>query len=320
MSTYRHLKYLSLVLLIIISTGCEDFLSTEPDSTRALINTPKQVSQLLTTAYPQGGYVLFAETMSDNVIDKGTGQDDKVNRFSFLFEEVEATVDDQDSPDQYWAECYRAISVANQALDIISKAENPQEYSAQKGEALVARAYAHFMLVNFFSKFYDPAQPNTDPGIPYVTEPERVVLKQYERKTVAYVYEMVEKDLLEGLPLLSDGSYTVPKYHFNRAAANAFASRFYLFRKDYQKVVQYANAAFPGGNIGENLRPWNTTYEGLSPAELYNTYSRANQNANLLLAETSSLYGRYVARYRYGMNFRKWEEVSAGELSDPEAE
>ncbi|WP_051663867.1 RagB/SusD family nutrient uptake outer membrane protein [Dyadobacter crusticola] len=313
MKSYKNMKYVWLILLVTISAGCEDFLSTEPDSTRALINTPKQVSQLLTTAYPQGGYVVFAETMSDNVTDKGIGEDDKTNRFSFFFEEVEATVDDQDSPDQYWAECYRAISVANQALDLISKAENPEEYSAQKGEALVARAYAHFMLVNFFSKFYDPAQPNTDPGIPYVTEPERVVLKQYERRTVAYVYEMIEKDLLEGLPLISDGSYTVPKYHFNRAAANAFASRFYLFKKDYQKVLQYANAAFPGGNIGENLRPWNTTYESLSPAELYNTYSRANQNANLLLAETSSLYGRHVARYRYGMNFRKWQEVSAGE-------
>jgi hypothetical protein len=313
MSRFKNIKQLWPVLLVIISAGCEDFLSTEPDSTRATINTPKQVSQLLTSAYPQGGYVVFAESMSDNVADKGRGEDDKTNRASFLFEEVEATVDQQDSPDQYWAECYRAISVANQALDIISKATDPEQYSAQKGEALVARAYAHFMLVNYFSKFYDPTQPNTDPGIPYVTEPERVVLKQYERKTVAYVYEMVEKDLLEGLPLISDGSYTVPKYHFNRTAANAFASRFYLVKRDYAKVVQYANAAFPGQTVVESLRPWNTEYRGLSPAELYNTYSRANQNANLLLVETSSLYGRNVAQYRYGMNFSKWQEISAGE-------
>jgi hypothetical protein len=70
---------------------------------------------------------------------------------------------------------------------------------------------------------------------------------------------------------------------------------------------------FPGGNIGENLRPWNTTYKSLSPQELYNTYSRASENANLMLVETSSTYGRYVASYRYGMNYRKWQEVSAGE-------
>jgi hypothetical protein len=306
-------KRILLIIPVIALAGCEDFLSKEPDSTRATINTPKQVSQLLTTAYPQGAYLVFSEAMSDNVGDKGSGQDDKTNRFSFQFEEVEATVDEQDSPDQYWAECYRAISVANQALEIINKSTDPTQYTAQKGEALLARAYAHFMLVNYFSKFFDPQQPNSDPGIPYVTEPETIVIKKYERKTVAYVYEMIEKDLLEGLPLISDGSYTIPKYHFNRAAANAFASRFYLVKKDYTKVLQYCNDAFPGGSIGDNLRPWNTTYSSLSPAELYNTYSRATQNANLLLIETSSTYGRYVAVYRYGLNYRKWQEISASE-------
>ena len=313
MTRLLNIKSILVIPLLLVLTGCEDFLSTEPDSTRATINTPGKVSQLLTTAYPQGSYVLFAESMSDNVADKGIGEDDKTNRFSYLFEEVEATVDEQDSPDQYWAECYRAISVANEALDIISKVSNPEEYSAQKGEALLARAYAHFMLVNFFCKFFDATQANPSPGIPYVTVPEKVVLKQYDRRTVDFVYSMIEKDLLEGLPLIADGSYTVPKYHFNRAAANAFASRFYLVKRDYAKVLQYANAVFPGANTGDNLRPWNTTYESLSPQELYNTYSRASQNANLLLAETASNYGRYVARYRYGMNFRKWQEVSEGE-------
>ena len=311
MNSNSILRNILIILPVLLLSACEDFLSTEPDSTRATISTPKQVSQLLTTAYPQGGYVVFSEAMSDNAGDKGIGEDDKSNRGSFLFEEVEATVDEQDSPDQYWSECYRAISVSNQALEIIRNAADPSQYSAQRGEALVTRAYAHFMLVNYFSKFFDPQQPNTDPGIPYVTEPETVVLKKYERKTVAYVYQMVEQDLMEGLPLISDGSYTVPKYHFNKAAANAFACRFYLVKRDYAKVLQYANAAFQGSSIGDNLRPWNSTYSSLSPQELYNVYARASENANLLLIETASWYGRFVAQYRYGMNFFKWREISA---------
>ncbi|MCF0061111.1 RagB/SusD family nutrient uptake outer membrane protein [Dyadobacter chenwenxiniae] len=311
MNQIKFYKNIFLVLPVLLLSGCEDFLSTEPDSTRATINTPAQVSQLLTTAYPQGGYVVFAESMSDNVEDKGRGEDDITNRASFLFQEVEATVEESDSPDMYWAECYRAISVANQALDIISKSDEPSRFTAQRGEALLARAYAHFMLVSYFSKFFDPQQANTDPGIPYVTEPETVVLKNYERKTVAYVYQMIEQDLLEGLPLISDGTYTVAKYHFNRAAANAFASRFYLVKRDYAKVLQYANEAFGGNSIADNLRPWNTTYAGLSPQELWNIYARANQNANLLLVETASTVGRYVAQYRYGMTYGKWLEISA---------
>lgn len=309
---FIHKKLIIGALTIIpLLTGCEDFLSKEPDSTRASITTPAEVSKLLTTAYPQTGYVVMGESMSDNVVDKGVGEDDKTNRFSFLYEVVEAEVGTSDAPDTYWAECYRAISVANEALDIIRKSADPNQFSAQKGEALLARAYAHFMLVSFFSTFYNAQTATTDLGIPYVTEPENVVIKKYERKTVAYVYEMVEKDLLEGLPLVNDGSYSVPKYHFNKAAANAFAARFYLFKKDYAKVVQYANAAFPGTSISDNLRPWNTTMESMSPDELFNIYSQATQRANLLLVETKSLIGRFMPSYRFGLSSAKQREIFA---------
>lgn len=306
-------KYITGVLLalILILSGCEDFLSTVPDSTRTNIKTPDQMSKLLTTAYPRASYIGFSEAMSDNVGDKGVGTDDITNRQSFLFNEITASADEEDTPEMYWSECYRAISVANEALKICSEVENPSLFSAQKGEALLARAYAHFMLVSFFCKFYDPATDNSSPGIPYVTEPEDIVIKKYERKTVAYVYEMIEKDLLAGLQLVRDAGYSVPKYHFNVAAANAFASRFYLVKKQYDKVLTHCAAAFPGGDLGSNLRPWNTTYAGLSYDGIYKIYSRATESANLLLTEARSLHGRYVATYRYGLTYSKYQEVFA---------
>jgi hypothetical protein len=306
-----YIQHFSLALSLLGLVGCEEFLATEPDSTRATLRTPEQVSQLLVTAYPQGSYVVFSEAMSDNAGDKGVGTDDRVNRGSYLFDVVDAPVDKEDSPDMYWAQAYHAIAVANQALAVIAADANPAAFQAQKGEALVARAYAHFMLVSFYSKFYDPATATSDPGIPYVTEPENVVTKKYERKTVAYVYEMIEKDLLAGLPLIKDVSYTVPKYHFNTAAANAFACRFYLVKKDYAKVLQYANNVFPSGDIGSNLRPWNTEYLPLSYQQLYKRYSKATENANLLLVETNSLAGRFTPSYRYGLTNPIWNEISA---------
>ena len=220
--------YTSCCLLITAGPGCKKYLEKEPDN-RATVDTPEKVSQLLGTAYPQGNYQCFAETMSDNVADLGVGGSDIVIRDPFYFTDTKDN--QQDSPEFYWYSCYSAIAAANQALQTISKADNPDDYSAQKGEALLARAYAHFMLVNFFSKFYDPATAATSPGIPYVTEPENVFIKQYERKTVQYVYEMVEKDLLEGIPLIEDKIYNVPKYHFNKAAAYAFLPGFICLKK-----------------------------------------------------------------------------------------
>jgi len=171
---------------------------------------------------------------------------------------------DQDSPENYWFACYTAIAAANQALDAIKNATDTAAYRAQKGEALVARAYSHFMLVTLFSKVYNPDSASKDIGIPYVTEPENVVMKQYDRKTVAYVYEMIEKDLLAGLPLIDDSKYSVPRYHFNKAAANAFAARFYLFKRDYQKVISNANLAVTG-TVAENLRPPKRLADSLQP-------------------------------------------------------
>lgn len=303
------MKRLSIYIscfLLLVATSCNKYLEKEPDN-RARLNTPEKVSQLLTSAYPQANYMTFAESISDNVNDKGAGQIDLTNRDPYFFEDTKEN--QQDSPEFFWNACYRAISTSNIALQASNDAPDTASYSAQKGEALVTRAFSHFMLVNFFAKFYDPATAASDPGIPYVTEVENVVFKNYDRKTVAYVYEMIEKDLLAGLPLLRDEAYSVPRYHFNRAAANAFAARFYLFKKDYNKVVQYANAALPSSNVASVLRPWNTTYRTMTYNELYAVYAKATEPANLLLVETPSWWGRDYYTVRYSLDASKKDEI-----------
>lgn len=294
-----------LVLLLAV-TGCSKFLDKEPDN-RAQLNSPQKVSQLLGTAYPQANYQLMAELASDNTADLVTNELDvpdwtKLDEDIYFYRDNKGSGTNEDTPEGYWFGCYKAIAAANLALETIANAPNKDAYSAQKGEALVARAYAHFMLVNFYSKFYNAATAESDPGIPYVTEPEKVSVKQYERKTVKYVYDMVEKDLMEGLPLLVDNSYSVPKFHFTKAAANAFASRYYLYKKDYPNVIKYALAAVPENNFASNLRPWNTVYNTLplnGNGSLGQTYSSATQNANLLLVETPSWWVRILGLGRY---------------------
>jgi hypothetical protein len=121
---------------------------------------------------------------------------------------------------------------------------------------------------------------------------------------------MIEKDLLAGIPLIQDKVYNVPKYHFNRSAAYAFATRFYLFKKDYNKVIQYANLAVPGNNFATNLRGWNTSYRNITDVtELFKIYAKATENANLLLVETQSLWSRYYYTSRYGVDANKQNQI-----------
>ncbi|PSL47529.1 SusD-like starch-binding protein associating with outer membrane [Chitinophaga niastensis] len=297
----RPLAIAAFAVVALLAAGCKKYLEQVPDSTWTDLSTPAKVSKLLGTAYPQSSYIAMCEAMTDNVGDKGVGIYDRPNQDAYLFRDIQSI--EQDSPESYWTACYTAIAAANQALQACNNAVDKAAYQHQKGEALVARAYAHFMLVNIFAKVYDAGTAATDAGIPYVTEPETVVMKQYDRKTVAYVYDMVEKDLLEGLPLISDEAYSVPRYHFNRSAAYVFATRFYLYKKDYAKVVAYANQTFANNDIATNMRQWNSTYSSLSPAQIYDLYANAKENANLLIVETPSLWGRNVGRYRYDLDY-----------------
>ncbi len=303
------MKNYTLLLLFVftISGSCKKALEQQPDD-RTELNSPVKVAELLTTAYPQANYIPFAEAMSDNAGDKGEGGYIKVDMDNTLpWSFSDSPEPGQDSPNYYWRACYAAIAAANHALEAIEKAPDPLAYSASKGEALVARAYAHFMLVTFFAKVYDPLTADTDPGIPYVTSPEKVVQPKYDRKTVAYVYEQIEKDLTEGIPLLRNQSYKIPKYHFTTTAAHAFASRFYLFKQNYQQVINHANAAFPGTTISANLRPWNDTYyieKAGRPDFIKADYTRSSTNANLLLTEAPSEWGGNYALYKYGLNLK----------------
>ena len=311
----KKLVFYSVLISLPAFTGCKKFLEKEPDN-RTTVSTPEQVTQLLVTAYPKATYINFCESMSDNAEDKGQGsgpdpESIKVNRQSYLFQDVESK--DLDSPEFYFHACYKAIAAANEALEVIAKASNPAQFSAQKGEALVARAYAHFMLVTLFARAYDPATASTDPGIPYVVTPEKTVFGKYERKTVQYTYEMIEKDLTEGLPLIEDRIYAnAPKFHFNQKAAHAFAARFYLYKRDYQKVIVHANQAVTG-SVAENLRPWNSTYINLQYLDLQAAYTKADEPANILLQEANSVWGRGYASYRYGLGNSVYENVLTGD-------
>jgi hypothetical protein len=307
----------NLIVIMVagsVLSACNDFLAEVPDN-RADLDSKEKIAELLVTAYPEGNYIPFCEAMSDNVEDNFGGGQDVTNADPYFWRDGAATW--QDSPENYWNNCYSAIAAANHALRAIDKGDIPGDLSPQKGEALVARAYAHFMLVSLFSKMYDAETAGRDLGIPYVTDPETVSLKTYERKTVQYVYEMIEKDLQEGVPLISDQAYggdgnnasNIARFHFNQNAAHAFASRFYLYKRDYEKVIEHANIVLNGANIPATLRPWTTTYKTYTTNELSLAYTRSTEKANLLLCETASNWGTSFNRMRYSTGANRINEM-----------
>lgn len=299
-------KFISTLVLASLTVSCSQYLDTMPDD-RTIIDSPEKVGELLVTAYPNCSYIMFCETMSDNVGDKSrlAPIQDRMNEEAYFWKEVNAS--SQDSPNYYWESCYQAIASCNHALAVVKKNEGDEKYDASKGEALLARAYNHFMLVTLFSQRYNPATAEQELGIPYVTEPEDVVYGKYERKTVAYVYEMIEKDIEEALPLIDDATYTVPEYHFTKAAAYGFASRFYLHKGDWEKAYECAKVSL-GKNYTNKLRDWNH-YASLDYFDIKRIYTKNTESANMLLSATVSVLGRFNGYHRYGMTMEIMDKL-----------
>lgn len=305
-------KLFTIIFTSVFLTSCSKFLETAPDL-RTELDSPTKIAELLTSAYPRGNYIPFTESASDNAGDKGMmmSSNNPINMNPWMFKDVEEN--DQDTPTYYWYAAYKAIGAANHALEAIEKLNRPEETSSLKGEALLARAYAHHMLVILYSKDYDPETAGQEIGIPFVDKPEKKVLKKYERGTLKSVYDAIEKDLLEGIPLLDDNRYKVKKYHFTTAAAHAFAARFYLFKHDFEKAVSHANLAL-GEDLSRYLRPVNTTgFSSMEYSTLEQWYSSIDNPTNLLLAEAASSWGRSIAANRFGFTMTLLGDLISGD-------
>lgn len=303
-----------VVLGAITLSSCNDFLDETPDN-RTVLDSPEAVGELLVSAYPEASYQGFMEAMSDNADDKGIGQyvaEYIPNENAYYWNDFES--EQYETPTLYWGETYAAIAAANQALDAIEAAPDKEKYAAQKGEALAARAYAHFMLVNLFSKNYDPATAESDLGVPLVFEPENVVFKEYKRATVKEVYDQIEEDIKQAELLIRDESYSVMKYHFTKSALHAFASRFYLHKGDWDKVIEHSDLVL-GSAPSEKLRDWNGQYLEYEASELWAQYTKSEEPANILLAREYSYWSSGFIVFRYSLSSKKIKEMFGKEIS-----
>lgn len=275
------LKNSFALLLILTLSGCGDYLSENPDN-RVELNTTKKAAQLLTNAYPSGAYT-FTEWMSDNVaFTTGTFKLLEHNQ-AFVWEDIIGV--NQDTPTNFWETSYDAIAHSNEVLAIIDNLPgDPDERNAVRGEALVTRAYNHFMLVNLFAKHYNRQTASTDLGIPYVDEPETVFIKTYTRQSVDAVYRRIEEDLLAGLRLVTGRYYANSgKYHFNKEAALALASRFYLFKGDFDNCIRYSTEML-GSNPDVFIKDLNSILTNYSnPEEFLRLVTSPTDPGNLLL-------------------------------------
>ncbi|MBQ7420054.1 MAG: RagB/SusD family nutrient uptake outer membrane protein [Prevotella sp.] len=304
---------LSLATICLGLASCSDYLDKMPDN-RATITTTSDINSILISAYPTAHYAYIAEYYSDNVAKEAnptytTYQ--KIEDEAALWRDITYFDPDGDSPYALWEKCYEAIASANLALETIEQSDNKEELNGQKGEALMCRAYAHWVLASVFCQAYSSTNAATDLGVPYVTKTQETYNESYYRGTLAETYAAIDKDIQEALPIMNDGHITIPKYHFTKKAALAFATRFYLYYvqpdfSNYDKVINYANQVLTS-RPEAILRDWATVgAKAINGSVRAMAYTSADDPANLLIYGTYSIYtrayGPYGLAYKYCHN------------------
>lgn len=298
-----HVIGLGLISLSLVS--CDRFLSQAPDD-RTQINDVPAAKELAVTAYPEYHYAPLFELRCDNVADLSSRLS-PFNSFDenmYLYEEtVKSTY--QDSPQGYWRSCYEAVAAANQVLyDLDRVGAKGEQADATRGEALVARAYAMYMLAQTFTIPYDPTTAGKDLGLPYPLVPENKLIQEYERGTLQELYDKIAKDFEEGSKLIRD-DYSVVKYHFNRQATAAFGTRLYRTLQKWDKVIELGNEAM--GNdpslYVRTINDPNSFYMGTT-SEMAQIWGMETEPANFLVSVLVSSWCRnYQGRWRYGASW-----------------
>ncbi len=305
---------------VAILASCSDQLDTLPDN-RTTLDTPKKIAGLLVTAYPDRTPTLFNEWMSDNTDYMGA-QNSQGNRggdqYFFWQEQTEGG---NDSPEQVWMLYYEGVYKANEALAAIEEQGGPKNdiLRNSKGEALLIRAYDHFILANEFCRPYNGKTSTKDAGLYYATgiADFSAAAEQSNRGTVADVYAKIAADIEAGIPLLND-TYEVPKYHFNKQAAYAFATRFYLYYEKWEKAKEYADKLL-GSNPAASLRDYRALQAmPLSKSEqavkIAEAYCSASADCNLLVQTSVSNAGMALAPWLISKRYTLTNYLAETEL------
>ncbi len=338
--------FIIVALVAVALTGC-DFLDQEPDM-RASIDTKKKVQLLLVSAYTQANSAPICEYSSDQVIDNNvpdpkTGQANAVNPLDEMYNEIFAwkpvkSSGAQDSPKFIWDGHYTAIATANQALEAIKKLEAQGiNMNAEKAEALLSRAYHHFLLAGVFCQAWKNEEDSKkDLGLTYMMQPETKVAPEYSRGpelevntnesgdtawiggSLYHTFMNIERDLEAGLKLVSDEYYTIPRYHFNVKAAHAFAARFYLYKRDWAKVIEHADHVLTTTDATTLAMlfdaPTNRDQSNIELAFKHFIDVQAPSNLLLIATYSSSAYAHFpdFGRYQYNGDAQNFTTYGAG--------
>lgn len=298
----QKIKYFVLLILVISFTACEEeYLETFPTnavSPAVALNSQENMQLVLNgihrglysqsqTIFPGGNtarannhyWVPIGDNLTGGIIHSANannlGWRDEMQWNSHT-QQTSLTVR------LLWYHRYNIILHANMLIQKINEGVLPvtPKLKEIEGQALTYRAYAYLSLVQHYGRGYLIGNPNTDPGVPIILEPQTTG----PRATVQEVYNQIEADLDAAIAAFSGASARPTgdakhKSQLNINVAYGLKARMALSMGDWQTAAQNAVLAregFPLMGEGDWLSGFNT-----------NNLSEVIWGSNVIEAETT---------------------------------
>jgi hypothetical protein len=252
-------KYLTILLggLIALSVGCKKDLDLQPTDfiydDNVAFQTISDLQLGANEAYARyGAYLndMYVNALLSDEAKLGannSGQGEITYRYQFSSDATSGG-----DVTGAWFSYYRLIDQANRVLEkvnvVTAAPEQEPKRNIIRGQMLAMRAIGHFGLLQAYCKNYNPTDPK---GVPIMLETNR--LSRPARKSMGEAMAQIEADLDTAKVLLSDPNVVFSDTAMNRENVTAFHARIALYKRDYEKAIQYATDVINSGVT--NLAP-----------------------------------------------------------------
>lgn len=228
------------LLLMILSTSCEDFVDIDPPRNQIIRETiytdDESAMAAIIGIYSEMTNESSIITTQSNLFEGWCS--DEFFIFSFSAPELEFFNNELTSTNSIvggnWDQAYKFIHYSNAVLEGLAASENISEITKQQltGEARFIRALTHFYLVNVFG------------DVPVITTTDFKVNSVASRNSKQQIYAQIISDLEEAQILLND-DYSFSngeRIRPNRWVATALLARVYLYLDDWANAEEQATA------------------------------------------------------------------------------
>lgn len=265
----RKTIYNYLVLaMVLICTSCSDFTDIQPKG-KNLLSTTDEIEMLLNSEFYLSS--TDAQTMSGDMLTILSNVPNELSKPNKTRQAIMITFDaaNQDkmaeltSSDDEYSSYYNIIGrIANVVLSQIDAATGPENVKNRlKCEALVLRAYFHYLLVNKFAKAYNPSTAATDPGIPYLKEDWDIMVPT-KKETVETVYQYILDDLNKAIEINALPDEAINRMRISKPCAYAAKALALISMQRFDEAEQAAQAALAINDAVDDYNTMTTTYTG----------------------------------------------------------